>query len=159
LHDAGWNNPRRESFANFSGKLLAPFFSEHSIASGREFSARVQSPHLMPMKRPLPVTVFGCLFILAGTVGLIYHLGERPLERDYLLISAIRVAAVVGGVFLLLGHNWARWLLLAWLAFHVVVSVFHSTQEIVMHLILLLLFAYFLLRPPSSSYFHSAPSE
>src|SRR5882672_2264838 len=136
-----------------------PFFSEHSIVSGRKFSARVQSPHLLPMKRPLPVTVFGCLFILAGTVGLIYHLRERPLERDYLLIFAIRLLAVVGGVFLLLGHNWARWLLLAWLAFHVVVSAFHSLSESIAHVVLLIIVGYVLLRPPASKYFQSAPSE
>jgi len=108
------------------------------------------------MKRPWPVLVFGCLFILAGTVGLIYHLRERPVERDYLLISGIRVLAIVGGIFLLVGRNWARWLMAAWLAFHVVVSAFHSMQEFVMHFILLLLFAYFIFRPPASEYFRPA---
>src|SRR5215813_2570094 len=107
------------------------------------------------MRRPLPVLIFGCLFILAGTVGLIYHLRERPLEHDYLLISAIRLLAIIGGSFLLLGHNWARWLMLAWLAFHVVVSAFHSIEEAAAHIVLLLLFAYFLLRPPASNYFRS----
>jgi hypothetical protein len=32
------------------------------------------------MKRPLPVTILGCLFIVAGVVGLAYHLSERPLD-------------------------------------------------------------------------------
>ena len=105
------------------------------------------------MKRPWPVLAFGCLFILAGTVGLIYHLRERPLERDYLLISGIRVLAAIGGAFLLLGHNWSRWLMLAWLAFHVVVSAFHSMQEVAVHIAFLLLYAYFLFRRPASEYF------
>ena len=34
--------------------------------------------------------------------------------------------AIVCGVFLLRGHNWARWLALAWIAFHVVLSAFHA---------------------------------
>lgn len=109
------------------------------------------------MRRPWPVTVFGILFILAGSVGFGYHLMQRPFESDVILISIIRLLAVLGGAFLLLGHNWARWLLLAWLAFHVVVSAFHSAQETSAHVVLLLLFAYFLFRPPSSTYFRSAP--
>lgn len=107
------------------------------------------------MKRPLPVLVFGCLFIFAGAVGLGYHLTKRPLEPDYLLISAIRLLAIVGGVFLLFGKNWARWLLLSWLAFHVVVSVYHSVQEVAAHVALLFLFAYFIFRPPASPFFQS----
>jgi len=75
------------------------------------------------------------------------------MERDYLLIAGIRVVAIVGGVFLLLGHNWARWLMAAWLAFHVVVSFYHSVQEAVMHTILLILYVFFVFRPPDSEYF------
>ena len=107
------------------------------------------------MKRPWPVTVFGILFALAGSIGFGYHLAHRPFERDVILISAIRLMAVLGGAFLLLGHNWARWLLLAWLAFHVVVSAFHSLQEVAAHVVLFLLFAYFLFRPPAAGYFRS----
>ena len=76
------------------------------------------------MKRPLPVTILGCLFIVVGLVGLAYHLSQRPLDRWVALISFIEIIAVVGGVFLLKGRNWARWLMLGWLAFHVVVSAF-----------------------------------
>jgi hypothetical protein len=108
------------------------------------------------MKRPLPVIVFGCLFILAGTAGLLYHLKDRPLDRDFLLISAVRLLAILGGIFLLLGHNWSRWLMLAWLIFHVGVSAFHSLQEFAEHTILLLLFAYFIFRPPASGYFRGS---
>lgn len=111
------------------------------------------------MKRPLPVLVFGILFILAGTAGLFYHMKERTLESDYLLISAIRLLAILGGIFLLLGHNWARWLLLAWLAFHVIVSAFHSMQELAAHTVLLLLFTFFLFRTPASAYFRATSNN
>ncbi len=63
------------------------------------------------MKRPLQVTITGCLFIVAGLVGLVYHLSERPLDHWIVLISILRIIAVVGGVFLLMGHNWAHVLL------------------------------------------------
>ena len=109
------------------------------------------------MKRPLPVTILGCLFIAAGLVGLVYHLSERPLEPGIMAVSIVRVIAVVGGVFLLMGSGWARWLILAWLAFHVVVSAFHSVSEVLAHAVLLLVVGYFLLRPPTAKYFgHSA---
>jgi len=58
-------------------------------------------------------------------------------------------------VYMLLGRNWARWLGLAWIAFHVIISAFHSAQELVIHGLLLALFAYFLLRPSASAYFRA----
>jgi hypothetical protein len=110
-------------------------------------------------KRPLPVTVFGCLFIVAGLVGFVYHLTDRPLGYEILFVSLVRILAIVGGIFLLLGRNWARWLLLAWLAFHVVVSAFHSLSEFAAHIVLLVVTAYFLLRPPASGFFRSPVSQ
>jgi uncharacterized membrane protein HdeD (DUF308 family) len=110
------------------------------------------------MKRPLAVTILGCLFIVAGLVGLIYHLSARPLEQQIALVSGVRVLAIVGGIFLLLGHSWARWLILAWLGFHVVVSAFHSVSEALAHAVLLIVTGYFLLRPPASRYFQNAAS-
>jgi hypothetical protein len=111
------------------------------------------------MKRPIPVTILGCLFIAVGLTGLVYHLSQRPLDRWVALISLIQVVAVVGGVFLLKGRNWARWLMLVWLGFHVGVSAFHSLSDCIAHAVLLLVVAYFLLTPPDSQYFQASPSE
>ena len=111
------------------------------------------------MKRPFQVTILGCLFIIAGLVGLGYHLSERPLDPWIVLLSTIRIIAVVGGVFLLLGHGWARWLMLAWLALHVVVSAFHSLSDSAAHVVLLMVAGYFLLGSSASRYFQSAPSR
>jgi len=111
------------------------------------------------MKRPWAVTAVGILFIAAGGVGFVYHVQERPVDRWMVGIELIRVLAVVGGVFLLLGRGWARWLVLAWMAFHVVVSAFHSRQEFAVHLVLLLVIGYLLLRPPGSEYFRGAATR
>jgi hypothetical protein len=105
------------------------------------------------MQRPFQVTILGCLFILAGLVGLVYHLSEKPLDHRIVLISTVRIIAVVGGVFLLLGHRWARWLLLAWLAVHVVVNAFHSVSESLAHVVLLMAVGYFLLWSPLPNIF------
>ena len=111
------------------------------------------------MKRPLPVTILGSLFIVAGSVGLVYYLSERPLEDGIALISLLRIVAILGGVFLLMRRGWARWLLLAWLGVHVVISAFHSVSQALAHVVLLIVVAYFLLRPPTSNYFQTSPSE
>jgi len=47
------------------------------------------------MKRPITVTVLGGLFIVAGTVGLVYPLRERPLEPQIVLVSVIPVLRFV----------------------------------------------------------------
>ncbi len=111
------------------------------------------------MKRPWQVTVISLLFIMAGLVGLIYHLTDRPLEQGIVVISLVRLLAVVGGAFLLLGHGWARWLLLGWMAFHVGISAFQSLSEFLPHVALLVVIGYVLLRPPVSTYFQNVESE
>jgi len=104
------------------------------------------------MKRPIAVTILGCLFIGAGVIGLAYHLSERPLDRWVVALSIIRILAVIGGAGLLVGQGWARRLMLAWLAFHALVSAFHSLSEFIGHLVLMCVVAYVLLRPPASQY-------
>jgi uncharacterized membrane protein HdeD (DUF308 family) len=107
------------------------------------------------MKRPFEVTFIGCLFLVAGTVGLVYHLSDRPVDHWIILIAAVRILAIVGGVFLLLGRNWARWLLLVWLVAHVVISAFNSVSETLAHAALLAVIGYFLLWSSAAKYFQS----
>jgi hypothetical protein len=111
-------------------------------------------------KRPLSVTIIGCLFIVAGAIGFAYHFTEfkaqNPFENGVLLILLVRFIAIIGGVFLLYGHDWARWLLLVWIAYHVILSAFHTTFELIVHSLLFVVIAYFLFRPPVSAYFRNA---
>lgn len=109
--------------------------------------------------RPFEITFIGCLFILAGLVGLVYHLHDKPLEQGIVWISLVRLLAVAGGGFLILGHGWARWLLIAWLAFHVGISAFHSLSEFLMHFALLVVISYFLLSPSTTKYFQPTRTE
>jgi hypothetical protein len=64
--------------------------------------------------------------------------------------------AILGGAFVLRGKNWARWLVLAWIAYHVVLSAFHHFFELAVHAALLAVFAYILFRPRASAYFQRA---
>ena len=111
-------------------------------------------------KRPVSITLVGWLFIAAGIIGIAYHATEinvaAPFERDFLLALAVRLLAIVGGAFTLRGANWARWLLLAWIAYHVVLSVFHALPELILHGAIMAVVAYVLFRPQASEYFRRA---
>ena len=109
-------------------------------------------------KRPLSVILIACLLTSAGLLGLAYHLSElklHPVRYGILAIALVRLLAVIAGVFLLLGRNWARWLAVGWIASHVMISFYHSWQEVAFHAVLLLAFAYFLFRPQANRYFHA----
>jgi uncharacterized membrane protein HdeD (DUF308 family) len=111
------------------------------------------------MKRPFQVTFLGWLFIAVGIVSTSYHLWKGSLDRWIGPILVVGIVAIVAGVFLLRGARWARWLILAWLAFHVVVSAFNSVWDVVPHAALFLAVGYFLLGPPTSEYFQRAKPE
>lgn len=108
-------------------------------------------------KRPHSVTAISWIFIAAGVIGFAYHVTEfkglRPFQYSVALVCLIRLLAIVGGVFTLRGSNWARWLLLAWITYHVILSMFHSLAELITHILLLLLVAYALFRPQVSEFF------
>ena len=117
----------------------------------------------MQKKRPLSVTIISWLFVAAGVVGLAYHLSEfktlHPFPSDVAWVGLLRLVAIVCGTFMLRGNNWARWLSLAWLTFHVILSGFHSLRELVMHSVLLAILSYFLLRPVAREYFLAGRKE
>ena len=111
-------------------------------------------------KRPTPITVISWLFVVAGAVGLSYHATEfkahDPFEYDLVWVCLVRLMAILCGVFMLRGRNWARWLLLVWTAYHVILSAFHSLSAFVIHSLLLVVVAYFLFRRQASAYFRGA---
>jgi hypothetical protein len=125
-----------------------------TVASDREESMN---------KRPLSVTVIAWLYLIMGVVGLAYHATElkiaRPLENDAVWVCFVRLLAIIAGAFMLRGRNWARWLAVAWMAWHVYLSAFHPLSELIMHSVLLVVFALFLFRPPASVWFRAAKTN
>jgi hypothetical protein len=111
------------------------------------------------MKRPFAVVFLGWLFIAVGLFALLYHLLTSSLDYWMILIALFEIGAIVAGVFLIKGRNWARWLLLLWIAFHVFASALNSLSASVPHLLLLVAVGYFLFTPPDSKYFGSARAE
>src|SRR5262245_4546208 len=111
-------------------------------------------------RRPRPVTFIGVLFIATGVFGLLYHAPEldvrHPFANDAAWVLVVRLLAIVGGAFVLRGRNWARWLVMAWMAYHVALSAFHTRSELIVHVVVLALVAWILLRPEVSAYFRGA---
>jgi hypothetical protein len=111
-------------------------------------------------KRPLLLTLFGWFLILAGIVGFAAH---WPLHRPWRPDDAwpLTLEAILGaaGVLILRGYNWARWLALFWIAFHVVVSFYNSLREVAMHTLILLLFVALLFNPAANAWFRKQSTE
>jgi len=105
--------------------------------------------------RPLSVTLISCLFVAAGVIGIIYHASELKdlATPDVSLVLFVRMLAILGGVFTLRGANWARWLLVAWIIYHVILSFFHSSAEVIMHFALAIVVVISLFHPKANTYF------
>lgn len=106
-------------------------------------------------KRPVSITVIGWIFIVVGVIALLYHL-RHPFEEGLVWVCFVRLLAIVGGAFMLRGFDWARWLLVVWIAYHVILSAFHSVFEVVIHGLLFGVVVYFLFRAQASAYFRDA---
>jgi hypothetical protein len=112
--------------------------------------------------RPLSITIIGWLFIIFGAVALLSGLlplggtttAQRIAEfKSHWMVHLSRLAAMVSGLFMLRGHNWARWLLVIWIAFHIVISALHSVSQLAIHVAIFAVILFFLFRRPASAYF------
>ena len=109
------------------------------------------------LKRPLSVTLIACVYIAMGVIGFAYHFSElsegNAFQFDVLGIETVRLLAIVSGVFMLRGLNWARWLALAWIGFHVGVSALHAWPQLAIHGIFFVVIAWSLFHPGATRYF------
>ncbi|WP_158749129.1 hypothetical protein [Acidobacterium sp. S8] len=113
-------------------------------------------------KRPLIVTIVSWIFLVTGAISVVYHFMTFHLHQAFLgenALLSVRLLAIVCGAFMFMGRNWARWLALAWMAFHVALSFFHSLQEALVHSVIFLLIAYALFRPEARAYFRPASTR
>ena len=109
-------------------------------------------------KYPLPVLIVAVALMIAGIVGFFYHLKEfaDPDQKLYvtLLVELLRIIAFASGLLLLRASNMGRWLSIAWVLLHVVISAFNSVNEMIMHIVVLLIVCILLFLPVSSRYFN-----
>ena len=118
-------------------------------------------------KRPSSITVISWIFIVFGSVALLSGLlpnvnttaAQRIAElKGHWIVHLSRMAMVLSGVFMLYGFNWSRWLMVVWLAFHVIIGILHSQFQLLVHSLLFVVVLYFLFRPAASAYFRAPKS-
>ena len=114
------------------------------------------------MRQPRTVTILGWLFVAVGVVSLGRQLvtvhGGRPalvasLPPDFWYAAISAAVAAVSGAFILRGASWARWLLAAWLVFHVAIGYAHGVFTLVVHAVLAAVVLGLLFRGPAAAWF------
>jgi len=112
------------------------------------------------IKRPLSVKILAGVYIGVGTIGFAYHFNELLVSPfDGIWVELTELLAILCGASMLRGHNWARWVALAWMAFHVILSALHTFREFAIHALFFAVIAWFLLSPGSARYFRGARIE
>ena len=114
-------------------------------------------------KRPIAVTIVSVLLVIVGLGGMIRGVWTLPAGHsggitghaliDVSLVEVTSLAALVSGLFMWRGTNWARWLCLAWMAFHVVISLGHDQMRLIMHVVWLVVLTVVLFWPSANAYF------
>lgn len=103
---------------------------------------------------PVSVIVIACLYLLVGIGGFVAHF-ETLRAPDGIWVEVTECLAVVCGIFLLRAKNWARWLAVLWMAFHVAIS-FGVLRELAIHGLFLVLILWCLFHPTASRFFEMA---
>lgn len=106
--------------------------------------------------RECPVSVAGIaiLYIVIGAAASAYHFHTLLAhDRDAVLVELLECSAIVIGVFLLLGYNWARHLAIYWALFHVGVSLADPKHQLLIHVVIAAGIIYLLLRKDAAEYF------
>jgi hypothetical protein len=104
-------------------------------------------------KRPIAVLLLSCLYIAAGAIEFVANLPKlMALQNESILIELTELLGLFAGIFMTRGRNWARWLALAWMAFHVAIS-FPVIRQVVSHSIIFVVSVWVLFRPDARRYF------
>lgn len=112
------------------------------------------------LRRPLSLTIFSILLILIGAAGFVGHFPAHrpPYHSDDFLPDLLELILITAAVFILRGRNWARWLALAWITFHLAISFYDSLRKVIAHSIILLIFVAFLFSRGARAWFRAKSS-
>jgi hypothetical protein len=116
------------------------------------------------VQRPRSITIISWFFLIFGSIALIS--GLLPPDsltltqlKGHWMVHLSRLLSIGAGLFMLRGHNWARWLLVAWIAFHLILSALHSALQLLIHVAIFTVILYFLFRRPASQYFSATKTH
>jgi hypothetical protein len=108
-------------------------------------------------QRPIAVTGIAWLFIAVGTAMFLFHSpGLLHPHWDDFLVEFTELLALLAGIYMLRKKNWARWLALAWMAFHIVLSAFPPFKGLVVHVLIFAGITYLLLQSDAAEYFRGS---
>lgn len=116
---------------------------------------------------PPTITLLSFLFIAIGVISTGVHIWQFSISRPTFFeeagIYVLGALAVVAGIYMMRGRNWARWLALGWICFHVIVAAFSQSigQAIIgvlIHGLFVALLAWFLFRRESQEWFVPKPA-
>jgi hypothetical protein len=107
------------------------------------------------MQRPRSITIISWIFIVFGTIALLSGVVRGGDLASHWYVHLSRFLQIVAGVFMLYGRNWARWLLVAWIAFHIIISAFHSALFLLMHVVIFSIILFFVFRRPAAAIFNA----
>jgi hypothetical protein len=116
-------------------------------------------------KRPLSITVISWILIADGSIAILTSL--KPLSNPiaaqeiaehrflFLLILATRIYGILSAMLMLYGFNCARWLLVGWIGYHLILSGLDSFLQLFVLSLLFATILYFLFRPSAGKYFEA----
>jgi uncharacterized membrane protein HdeD (DUF308 family) len=119
--------------------------------------SRSETERICRRKIPISVIVIACLYLTVGVAGFVVHFKDLRAP-DGVWIELTEFVGIVCGVFLLRAQNWARWLAIAWMAFHVAIS-FGVLREVVIHGLFLAVIVWCLFRRDAARYFRAAQTD
>ena len=120
------------------------------------------------MKRPVSITLVGWLFVATGCIvigaGLVRFssAAEGASARelgDFAWVVLSGLIAIAGGALTLRGSASGRWLLVVWMAGHLVLGLMHELPQLLIHIVIFAPLFFLLFRRPASAFFHGAEAD
>ena len=104
-------------------------------------------------QRPRSITIISWIFIIFGSIALLYGVLPFTDIKSHWYVHLSRILQIVAGVFMLYGRNWARGLLVLWIAFHLVAGALHGVATLAMHVAIFSVILFFVFRRDANEYF------
>lgn len=118
--------------------------------------APVRAPQRSVLAVGVLFLVLGALDLYRGIAPLLASAPRWHMAIDDAEVLVIGIAAIVGGIYVLRGANWARWLLAVWMALHVAISI-DQPSALLAHAVIFGFVAYMLFNARASTHFIVAP--
>lgn len=103
--------------------------------------------------RPISVTLIALLYLAVGVIGFAAHFHSLLSRQPYAwAIELTEFLAVIVAIFLFRRRNWARWLAVVWMGFHVAISL-REPIPLAIHSAFFVVIAWGLFHPSASRWF------